>query len=70
MPRGPRLRHAPEPGSDWSRAHYGAVAIKASFAEGDMQQAKQVLALALALIVTVMVVGPAGLFSHPNVKRV
>jgi hypothetical protein len=30
----------------------------------------QVLALALALIVTVMVVGPAGLFSHPNVKRV
>ena len=41
------LLRAPEPGSDWSRAHYGAVAIKASIAEGDMQEAKQVLALAI-----------------------
>jgi hypothetical protein len=30
----------------------------------------QVLALALALIVTVMVVGPASLSSHLNIKRV
>src|SRR5207253_2980092 len=35
------------PGSDWSRAHYGALAVKASIAEGDLQKAKNVLELAL-----------------------
>jgi hypothetical protein len=34
-------------GSDWSRAHYGAMAVKASLADGDLSKAKHVLELAL-----------------------
>src|SRR5262249_18229092 len=34
-------------GSDWSRAHYGALAVKASIAEGDLSKAREILHLAL-----------------------
>jgi hypothetical protein len=34
-------------GSDWSRAHYGALAIKASLSDGDVEKAKDILNLAL-----------------------
>jgi len=36
-----------QPGSDWSRAHYGALAVKASLADGDLEKAKAILDLAL-----------------------
>ena len=40
------LMRAYHPGSDWSRAHYGAMAVRASFADGDVEKAKSILGLA------------------------